>query len=228
MSSAQTPGSNRPPPALFSKLLKERFSGLWTRSLLPGADSDPETVWHALDRRYGEAHRRYHDKNHLAYCLDQLDLAGDRIEDPDRVEMAIWFHDVVNDPGRGDNEARSADMFRQCAHGVMDEAFVDAVIDLILVTTHKDNPPDTDHQFICDIDLASFGCPWECYIRDTARVKAEFKGPEEDYYRRKRAFLEGMLRRPKIFHTEFFNGRYERQARENIERLLDLMERCQD
>jgi predicted metal-dependent HD superfamily phosphohydrolase len=55
-------------------------------------------------------------------------------------------------------------------------------------------------------------------------VKAEFPGSAEEYYEKKRAFLEAMLRRPRIFLTDLFNARYEQQARENIGRLLDLID----
>jgi len=208
-------------------LLGARLSRLWRRCLLPGAISSPGEVWSALRSRYAEPHRHYHDKNHLAHCLAQLDLAKDQIEQLDQVELAIWFHDVINDPGRDDNEARSAAFFRDMAAGVMDEGLVDSVVDLILVTTHREMPSAMDQCFICDIDLSSFGCPWECYMRDTQKVKAEFQGPAEDYYRGKKGFLEAMLRRPKIFQTDFFHARYEQQARENIGRLLALMDRGQ-
>lgn len=228
MSAVASEASSSPLPGISTELLRDRFTALWRRSLLPGAASDPDRVWRAVERHYEEAHRHYHDKEHLVHCLQQLDMAAEQIDHPDRVEMAIWFHDVINEPERTDNESRSAEMFRDCAQGVMLEELVEAVVDLILVTTHRETPGNTDGQFVCDIDLASFGCPWECYLRDTQRVKAEFKGPVEDYYRGKRAFLESMLARPRIFQTDFFNRRYEGQARENIQRLLELLERRQD
>lgn len=202
-------------------VLHDRFAALWQRCLIPGAASDAETIWAKLNRRYREPHRRYHNRNHLAHCLAELDLAGDRIKHPDQVEMAIWFHDVINEPGERDNELLSADYFREKASGVMDAGFINAVVDLILVTTHEHTPSDTDQQFICDIDLTSFGCPWECFLRDSAAVKAEFPGTDTEYYRGKTAFLEGMLARPRIFLSEFFHDRYERQARENIGLLLE-------
>jgi predicted metal-dependent HD superfamily phosphohydrolase len=37
-----------------------------------------------------------------------------------------------------------------------------------------------------------------------------------------------MLARPRIFLTDFFNARYERQARDNIARLLDLLDQHRD
>lgn len=205
-------------------LLKQRFTTLWRRCLSSGADDNADAAWKALERGYSEPHRHYHDEQHLAHCLEQLDLAADEVQKPDQVEMAIWFHDVIHDPGQQHNEQRSADSFRDLASGVMDQDFIEAVDDLVMVTTHTRLPDDLDHQFICDIDLASFGCPWECFLRDSDAVKAEFLGPDEDYYRGKVSFLEAMLQRPKIFFTDFFNVRYEEQARENIRRLLEAIE----
>ncbi len=205
-------------------MLKERFLALWQRCLLPGAASDPQAIWEDLAQRYAEPHRYYHDNGHLAHCLEQLDLAAAKIRQPDQVEMAVWFHDVINRPGEKQNEQLSAEYFREQADGLIDAAFIDAVVALILVTMHIEAPSDHDQQFVCDIDLASFGCPWECFVRDSNAVKAEFPGTETEYYRGKTAFLNAMLARPNIFFTDFFNDRYERQARENIELLLRSME----
>lgn len=209
-------------------LLRQRFIALWRRCLEPGAHSDPAAVWQELAQRYAEPHRHYHDKSHLAHCLEQLDLAAGEIHDPDQVELAIWFHDVVNEPGIADNEQQSAKLFRRVADGLINPDAIDRVVELILVTTHQTQPDIPDHQFICDIDLASFGCPWECFMNDSAAVKAEFPGPDEDYYRGKKAFLEALLERPRIFISDFFNDRYEEQARENIGKLLNLIERRED
>ncbi|MCU0833041.1 MAG: hypothetical protein MUC77_01215 [Chromatiaceae bacterium] len=215
-------GSERKP--VSDETLAARFSDLWRRCSSLGSDGNPVTAWAIIDRSYAEPHRHYHDKQHLSHCLDELDRAHGAIPHPDRVEMALWFHDVVNEPGKPDNEARSADLFLDLASGVMPDDFVTAVAELIRVTTHRHPPEDLDQRFICDIDLASFGCPWECYLDDTNKVKAEFPGSAEEYYGKKRAFLEAMLRRPRIFLTDLFNARYEHQARENIGRLLGLID----
>ena len=209
-------------------LLEERFIALWRRCLQPGAESDAAAVWREVAHRYAEPHRHYHDKGHLAHCLEQLDMAAGVILQPDQVEMGIWFHDVINEPNVKTNEQQSADLFRQLADGVMDSGFITAVADLILVTTHSRTPDAPDHRFICDIDLASFGCPWECFEKDSVAVKAEFQGPDEEYYRGKKAFLMALLARPRIFLTDFFNQRYESQARDNIGRLLSLINQGRD
>ena len=206
-------------------LLHERFMTLWQRCTTGSGPGGADMAWSKIERHYSEPHRYYHDRQHLAHCLEQLDLADGLIDRPDAVEMAIWFHDIIQQPGASDNEFRSAEYFRNLASGQADPDFVDTVVRLILVTTHTEAPTDPDQQFICDIDLTSFGCPWECFLRDSTAVKAEFRGTEEQYYRGKKAFLRAMLARPKIFLTDFFNRHYEQQARENIERLLAMIER---
>lgn len=204
--------------------LRDRFTRLWCRCALPSASCDPSAAWSSLDGRYAESHRHYHDTRHLAHCLCEFDLAVEQIVRRDQVEMAIWFHDIINEPGRPDNEALSAELFRDLAGGSMADAFIAEVVDLILVTTHRQDPIDPDHRILCDIDLASLGCTWECYLRDTGHLRAEFRGSDQDYCRIKRVFLESMLRRPRIFVTDFFYARYEHLARENLHRLLGLID----
>jgi predicted metal-dependent HD superfamily phosphohydrolase len=212
------------PAVVPDEVLKARFSDLWCRCQRPGSDSGPDAAWGLIDFHYDEAHRRYHDKRHLAFCLAQLDLALDQAAEPDQVQMALWFHDIINEPGRLDNEARSADLFEEQARGVMPEDFISAVKDLILVTTHNDPPEDFDQRLLCDVDLASFGCHWDRYLYDTDGIKAEFLGSAQEYSQKKQKFLEAMLNRPRIFLTDFFSDRYESQARQNIRRLLKLIE----
>jgi predicted metal-dependent HD superfamily phosphohydrolase len=224
INTAEDAGAYPKPSLLRGDELRDRFMGLWRRCGGPAVDLNANDAWGILEARYEEPHRYYHDKRHLAHCLKEFDLALDRMRYPDQVEMAIWFHDVINQPGHPDNEARSAELFRGLAEPVMSARFVPAVVALILVTTHRESPSDPDHKILCDIDLASLGYPWESYLRDTGHLRAEFRGSDQDYCRSKRAFLEAMLGRPRIFLTDFFYDRYERHARENLRTFLDLIE----
>jgi predicted metal-dependent HD superfamily phosphohydrolase len=221
---SQLPSVTQPQDLVRVAMLHERFLALWQRCFPQSTRHDAEVAWSKVERHYSEPHRVYHDRQHLAHCLEQLDLADGLINRPEAVEMAIWFHDIINEPSASENEQRSADYFRDLAGGQADRGFIETIARLILVTTHRGEPTELDQQFICDIDLASFGCPWECFMRDSTAVKAEFIGTEEEYYRGKKAFLKAMLARQKIFLTDFFNERYEQQARENIQRLLELID----
>jgi len=54
-------------------------------------------------------------------------------------------------------------------------------------------------------------------------IEAEFPGPREEYVRREIGFLEALLRRPRIFMSDFFHDRCEAKARDNIRRFLQLL-----
>jgi len=205
-------------------MLRQRFVDLWQRASMPGVATDPDAIWHELAHHYSEPDRYYHTKQHLAFCLQQLDLAGERIPHPAQVEMAIWFHDVIYRSGQRDNEQRSAEWFRHRATGIMPADFIASVLHLIKATTHLEQVDALEKKFICDIDLASFGCSWEHFVRNSEAVRAEYALPDEAFYPGERRFLSTLLQRPRIFLTDFFHQLYEQQARSNIARFIELID----
>ena len=198
-------------------LNRRRFERLWSRSIGDGA----RAVFDELDALYGEPHRRYHTTAHIEHCLRQFDVAAERMDEPDAVEMALWFHDAIYDIPGEENELRSAGLFAARAAGRGSVTFRSDVHRLIMATTHLDPPPETlDESFIVDIDLSSFGLPWEEFLRDSRAVRAELPHVSDaEFYPRQRKFLESLAARSEFCFTEFFRDRHEARARENIERL---------
>ena len=195
---------------------RERFERLWERCIGGGAGA----VFGELDALYREPHRRYHTPAHVEHCLCCFDLAADRMDEPDAVEMALWFHDAIYDVPTEENELRSAELFAARAGGRGEERFRSKVRRLIMVTTHREPPATLDESFIVDIDLSSFGLPWEEFLRDSLAVRGEFPlVPDAEFYPRHRKFVGSLVARPAFFFTEFFRDRHEARARENIERL---------
>src|ERR1700730_10988835 len=196
----------------------ERFQALWNRCEAP---FDPRPVFENLWCRYCEPHRIYHRCTHLVHCFQQLDLAPTLIQDPDAVEMGLWFHDAVYTPGSSENEKESAELFVWAVGDHFRPSFIRKVYELILATAHKERAQDCNKQFIADIDLSSLGADWEEFLRDTKAVREEQADSSDAvFYPVHGNFLNSLLRRPRIFGSEFFCGRYEQRARENITRLL--------
>lgn len=203
-------------------MTKERFIALWNRCLVDGAVAEAVPVYGDLVRRYSEPHRRYHTCGHISHCLQQLDLATGLMDDPDAVEMGLWFHDAVYDPCASDNELKSAELFADLVDGHFKLAFRRSVYDLILVTMHPEHPKRLDEQFIVDIDLSSFGLPWEVFKRDSDAVRAEKAHlPDKKFFSGQIKFLRSLLERPTFFFTDFFQARYESTARSNITRHIE-------
>ncbi|WP_425117606.1 hypothetical protein [Burkholderia anthina] len=174
-----------------------------------------------LARCYMEPARHYHTLVHVRRCLRHLDQARDLIPEPDAVELALWFHDVIFVPGAKDNEQRSADWFRRHADGRIRAC--ERICTMILATTHVGIVEEPDTRFVCDIDLAVLGAARSRFREDGRRLRAERPDLDDGAYDlHERTLLCGLLLRPRIYLTEFFYARCERQARRNLNWRLGL------
>jgi predicted metal-dependent HD superfamily phosphohydrolase len=124
----------------------------------------------------------------------------------------------VYDPTRSDNEEQSAAFAREiCLDGKLPDEFARKVEALILATRHNATPAEGAAQLVVDIDLSILGKPEDRFWRYESDVRREFAFVPEEVFRAKRAeILEGFLRRDRLYNTEIFRERYERQARENL------------
>jgi predicted metal-dependent HD superfamily phosphohydrolase len=200
-----------------------RFSELWRRL---GATGSGGRAFDDLVAAYAEPGRAYHTLDHVLDCLLRLDESGAPSEDSDPVEAAIWFHDVVYDPRRSDNEARSAEWAARTlgAAGVPD-ATAERIGDLIRMTGHASPPSDRQGALLCDVDLSILGRDEQEFDAYQARIRQEYAWVPESRYRAARArILSAFENRDRIYLTEHFHDRYERQARANLRRALAQLE----
>lgn len=194
-----------------------RFGALWSCS----GGTDADEVYRLLARCYTEPARHYHTLVHVRRCLRHLDLARDAIPEPDAVELALWFHDVIFVPGAQDNEQRSAEWFREQAGGRIRAC--DRICAMILATTHAGTAAEPDTRFVCDIDLAVLGAARSRFREDGRRLRAERPDLDDRAYDlHERTILGGLLVRPRIYLTDFFYARCETQARRNLNWRLGL------
>ena len=187
------------------------------------AGAGSELAWQEIVRRYGEPQRHYHADGHIAICLGELDKLGDGPRQRDRVEMALWFHDLVYDAGSSENERRSAEKFAELAKGELEPAAVDAVYRYVLATAHDGEPGGLDAQYVVDIDLAGLAGSWEHFLADTAALRRERSDLSDDEFRSQNdRFLQGLLAREHIYFTAEFVEHREARARANITRYLGV------
>ena len=200
---------------------KQRFQALWTRCRTDHAAAGSDRVFAELVSRYSEPQRRYHTPVHINHCLGQFDAAASLMDNPDAVELAVWFHDVIYDVPTAGNERRSAEHFLEYMGDGPPEELNRTVYDLVIVTDHKRLPESNDEKLLIDIDLSSFGLPWDRMLSDSVDVRNEFPNvSDEKYYPAQLKFLQSLLDREHFCFTTFFRERHERSARDNIERYL--------
>jgi predicted metal-dependent HD superfamily phosphohydrolase len=206
---------------------QQRFEQLWARCALEGVDATTiaSACYSEIDTCYRESHRYYHRPVHILHCLEQFDSACSLMEQPDLVELAIWYHDVIYVCGDKENELNSAELFKAHAQNQFSSEDIGTVYELIMVTTHdKTLPSSVDQGYVVDIDLSSFGLPWEKFLADSKAVREEFKHlSDEEFYPGQSRFFEMLLSREHFCFTEFFRNRHESQARENIERYMSQL-----
>jgi predicted metal-dependent HD superfamily phosphohydrolase len=186
-----------------------------------------------LVARYSEPHRAYHDLAHIAELLRWFDVVGDAVgwDAPRDVYLAILFHDAIYDPRARDNEARSAEL--ALAHGATPRA-----AELIRLTARHgalgQADVDRDAAHFLDADTAILGAEPAAFDAYDAAIAVEYASelpgeqvpsghahvPPDAYRAGRRAFLEQMARRPRLFLSDFFHARLDAAARANLARAL--------
>jgi predicted metal-dependent HD superfamily phosphohydrolase len=212
--------------AVDEDALHDRWQRL-CQDLAVGELSD--TTWQVLHDSYTEPHRAYHNLTHIAECLAHLDGVASGIIPPElgTLEMALWFHDVVYDTHRHDNEEASAALagMHLTRAGVPIDR-VAHITRLILATKHSATPPTGDATWIVDIDLAILGANAARFDEYEKQIREEYHWvPEPDFRKGRASVLRMFLEREAIYMTPAFHARFEKAARQNLQRSLDALER---
>lgn len=207
----------------------DRFRALWQRCLIDGAPDDSANVHQRLLDGYNEPQRYYHTLEHIEQCMTMFDQCKSLAADPDALELAVWFHDVIFEPGKPDNEARSAELYLQFSDGVHDAAIRMLVKRLIMATLHDGSSlQDSDARYMVDIDLSSFGLSWEAFLRDSKNLRRESAHlSDAEYFQRKTDFQTCLLEKERFYLSDYFAERLEDQARDNLARYFELIKQQQ-
>jgi len=181
--------------------------------------------YQALIDAYTESHRRYHTRAHIEAVLRHFDVVQSNLQNPRRVELALWFHDAVYAPFSSNNEKDSADWAVQFMQdNAADERNITQVYELIMATVHSNHRFENDVAWLVDIDLSILGTEEAIYLQFEKDVRFEYKRVPYFLYRKKRKeILQSFLDRPSIYQTDFFIHQYEASARDNIERALQQL-----
>ena len=181
-----------------------------------------ENVYDSLVKAYSEKHRFYHNAQHIDAVLSHLDKVTNLAENLSEIELALWFHDAVYKPFSKDNELKSAGWSSEflLSEGV-DPEVIKSVHKLIIATIHSASLNCIDEQLIVDIDLTILGSSSLVYDEYEKNIRKEYKWVPKPIYRKKRKeLLASFLDCEKIYQTDYFQGKFEKQARLNIKNAL--------
>ena len=167
-----------------------------------------------LIRAYTQAHRAYHTRQHLTECLSYLRVAQEEVSEfvdsahkIAEIALALWYHDAIYRPQRGDNEDRSARWFRFRAQQFMiPPSAIERISAMILATRHGNAALSNDAktQLLVDIDLAILAAPAERFREYCEQIRFEYAFvPTAIFSHKRQQVLREFLAQKNIYHSAF-------------------------
>lgn len=203
--------------------------------LQPTAVPLPAGQLSTLQTAYATPPRHYHYFGHVEAVLGHFEqvATGPGWTQPAEVWFAVLYHDAIYEAGRSDNEARSAGLAREQVAYWLPGVDIDAgrVAALIELTARHgqlsradldDDPCPDDARHFLDCDMAILGASPDAFDAYDRGIADEYRGhvPGWLFRRKRRAFLQSLLVRERIFLSDFFHVRFDAPARANLRRVL--------
>jgi predicted metal-dependent HD superfamily phosphohydrolase len=176
---------------------------------------------------YSAWKRHYHNLSHVYSLLKLSEQYRSELKNPFIVDLAIWFHDIVYDSSKKDNELQSAILFEELMQPFLTKEEIEQVKSLIMSTYgHKPLiPDDIDHQYFLDFDLSILAADKETYNIYSDAIKDEYKSlfPFLVYKGGRKKVLQSFLDRKMLYFSQHFKEHCEPVARQNLQWEISML-----
>ena len=176
-----------------------------------------DKLWSELFTHYNEKYRAYHNLAHLEELFNYYDVYNNSLLMPEIVAFSIFYHDIVYNIWKKDNEEKSADFALTVLKEINlpNHYYADIKNQILATKTHSAYSEDA--QFLIDFDLAILGQSLDIYINYTQKIRKEYKLVPDVLYRNgRKKVLQHFLKKETIYATSIFKELYEKQARNNL------------
>ena len=197
------------------------------------SDVTPEearVLWQDIAEHYNENQRVYHTLQHIQQLFGQFEQIKHHLNEPHIIALALFYHDVIYEPTRLDNELKSAEYALDKLTSYLSTEQCQHIYALILMTANHqlnnlaDSEKSHDAAYLLDMDLSILGAPWIKYEKYAQAVRREYSHVTSAEYRVGRtAVLNGLSAHPALYLTEHYHQQLEKQARDNIKREISLL-----
>ncbi|HUP10909.1 MAG TPA: hypothetical protein VM187_01810 [Niastella sp.] len=182
-----------------------------------------------IKSKYTSSRRHYHNLHHIAALLRFCEQYAAELKDREVVAFAVFYHDIIYNVLRKDNESRSAQVAVKRLQALQVPAGKIEQVKLYIeaTQTHAVTAAVThisDLKLFLDFDMSILGAEWEAYELYTRQVRKEYRiYPDKLYNPGRKQFLQHCLQAESIFQTPVFKERYEVIAKENVGKELELI-----
>lgn len=198
--------------SLRERFYKDSRTLNWTAEQVDG-------YWQEIVRYYGAANRHYHNLDHLRNLFNLKDEYHEQLQDPQIVSWSIWYHDLIYNAKRKDNEQQSAQVARErLSESNLPSEKIDQVVQYIEATAHHLSvEAKGDLAFFLDFDLAILGVDRTDYQHYAEAVRKEYRHIPGFFYRRgRKKVLRYFAEVEQLFRTPELRERFEGRARDNL------------
>ncbi len=180
-------------------------------------------LWNEIEQNYSKKNRYYHSLIHLENLLQLLTEIQQLIEDYDTLLFTLFYHDLIYDSLKSDNEKQSSEVAEKRLQQLsipLDK--IEKCKAQILATKNHNLSSDEDTNYFTDADLSILGQSWDVYSVYSQNVRKEYSVyPDFMYNSGRKKVLRHFLEMDKIFKTDYFYNKFEQQARINLVKELN-------
>ncbi|MBA4141156.1 MAG: hypothetical protein H0X70_11800 [Segetibacter sp.] len=187
-------------------------------------------LWNEIVECYTERYRFYHNLNHLADLFSLFERSMPHVNQPAIIGLSIFYHDIVHDTFRHDNEEKSALKARGHLQQLnIKQSLLQNIEQFILATKGHTIPKnfllENDLSFFLDFNSSILGGKWEDYFMYSYNIRKEYNQfPDAVFRDGRRHALEQIANKPFIFFTLELQQLFEETARQNINKELSLLQ----
>lgn len=182
-------------------------------------------LWTEIKINYSNKKRHYHTLEHLKNILLQLNCIKDEIQDWDTILFTLFYHDIIYNTTKFNNEEQSATFAKQrMKQALVDNSKIILCEKQILATKLHSQNTNKDTSYFMDADLSVLGANWDIYLKYSKNVRKEYDIYTDVIYNTGRQkVLNYFLSMDRIFKTEFFYHKFEKQAKHNLQKEMLLL-----
>lgn len=184
-----------------------------------------DDFWNEIEKKYTGSKRHYHNLQHLETMLHLLNEHKTQISDWDCILFALFYHDVIYDVLKKNNEEKSAALAETRLKEIQfPENKIALCVQHILATKAHNLSGNADTNLFIDIDIAILGFDWETYQKYAQNIRKEYAiYPDFMYNPGRKKVVNHFLTMKSIYKTASFKEFYEAKARENMSQELKLL-----
>lgn len=204
-------------------ILKQHFNGLLKK--YTECEALMHQLWSEIQKHYSDSERHYHNLQHLGHILKVILPVKDKIKNWDALLFTLYYHDIIYNPLKFDNEEKSAHFAveRLKRIGIPNETILKCNQQILATKSHAISD-SKDTNYFNDADLSILGQNAQIYAIYCKSLRKEYAAYSDDTYRLgRRKVLLHFLQMQQIFKTPYFFNQFENSARTNLKAELQAI-----